>query len=108
MKKNKKKKSKKADINISENIVVSEQITYNSLIIDDIDFISRTLALDADKFDKLTDTVKDKLDSLSEIGEMESMRLQMAMDRISKFMQTLANILKKISETDSGIVENLK
>ena len=52
--------------------------------------------------------LKDNLDSMSEMGEMESMRLQMAMDRMSKFMQALSNILKKTSDTDSNIIQNLK
>ena len=108
MKKDKKKKSKKTEINISENIIVSENLSYNLLLIEDLDFISRTLVLDAHKFDNLTDSIKNKLDSLSELGEIESLRLQMVMDRLSKFIQTLANILKKMSETDSEIVQNLK
>ncbi len=54
------------------------------------------------------DRVKDKLDSLSEMGEMESLRLQMAMDRLSKLMSTLSNLLKKASETASGITQNIK
>jgi len=108
MKKNKKKKSQKADIEINENIIVSEHVSYNSLVIEDIDFISRTLVLDADKFDKLTDSIKNKLDSLSEMGEMESLRLQMAMDRLSKMMSALSNLLKKISDTAEVIVQNLK
>jgi hypothetical protein len=54
------------------------------------------------------DMVKNKLDSLSEMGQMESLRLQMAMDRLSKFMQTLSNLLKKQSDTASAIVQNLK
>ncbi len=49
-----------------------------------------------------------RLDSMSEMGEMESLRLQMAMDRLSKFMSTLSNLLKKSSDTASGIVQNLK
>ena len=48
------------------------------------------------------------LDSMSEMGEMESLRLQMAMDRMSKMMSTLSNLLKKMSETTSGIVQNIK
>lgn len=48
------------------------------------------------------------LDSLSEMGEMESLRLQMAMDRLSKLMSTLSNLLKKASETSSQITQNLK
>lgn len=49
-----------------------------------------------------------RLDSMSEMGEMESLRLQLAMDRLSKFMSTLSNLLKKSSDTASGIVQNLK
>ena len=52
--------------------------------------------------------VKTKLDSLSEMGEMESMRLQMAMDRLSKLMSTLSNMLKKASETAQAITQNIK
>ena len=53
-------------------------------------------------------TVKSDLDSISEMGEMESLRLQMAMDRMSKMMSTLSNILKKISDTAQSITQNLK
>lgn len=45
---------------------------------------------------------------MSETGEMESLRLQMAMDRMSKMMSTLSNLLKKISDTASAITQNLK
>jgi hypothetical protein len=51
---------------------------------------------------------KQKLDSMSEMGEMESLRLQMAMDRLSKLMETLSNLLKKTSETSQGIIQNMK
>ena len=44
----------------------------------------------------------------SEMGEMESLRLQMAMDRVSKFMSTLSNLLKAIGVTGSQITGNLK
>jgi hypothetical protein len=55
----------------------------------------------------LKDT-KPSLDSMSEMGETESLRLQMAMDRLSKAMTTLSNLLKKVSDTASSIVQNLK
>ena len=32
----------------------------------------------------------------------------MAMDRMSKMMTTLSNLLKKISDTQSSIVQNIK
>ncbi len=54
------------------------------------------------------ETMKNDLDSMSEMGEMESLRLQMAMDRLSKMMTTLSNILKKISDTADGITQNIK
>jgi hypothetical protein len=48
------------------------------------------------------------LDSMSELGEMETLRLQMAMDRLSKMMSTLSNLLKKIADTNQSIVQNMK
>ncbi len=52
--------------------------------------------------------IKGDLDSLSEMGEMDSLQLQMAMDRLSKLMSTLSNILKKTSDTASSITQNIK
>lgn len=57
---------------------------------------------------EMRDEVKGKLDLLSEMGEMESLRLQMAMDRLSKLMSTLSNLLKKASDTDTAMISNLK
>ena len=54
------------------------------------------------------DRVRNDLDSMSELGEMESLRLQMAMDRLSKLMSTLSNILKKFSDTAQVITQNIK
>jgi LysM repeat protein len=53
-------------------------------------------------------SVKNGLDSMSEMGETESLRLQMAMDRLSKMMSTLSNLLKKMSDTADGITRNLR
>ena len=58
--------------------------------------------------DNAKETVKNKLDNLSEMGETESLRLQMAMDRLSKLMSTLSNLLKKESDTSSSIIQNIK
>jgi hypothetical protein len=60
------------------------------------------------ELDTSIDQMKNDLDSMSEMGEVESLRLQMAMDRISKMMTTLSNVLKKISETQNTIVQNMK
>jgi len=45
---------------------------------------------------------------MNEMSEMTSLRLQMTMDRRSKFIETLSNIVKKLSETSDSIVQNLK
>ncbi len=58
--------------------------------------------------DNAKETVKNKLDSLSEMGEMESLRLQMAMDRLSKLMSTISNLLKKQSDTQQTMTQNIK
>ncbi len=57
---------------------------------------------------RVVEGMQNDLDSMSELSETESLRLQMAMDRISKFMSTLSNILKKMSDTASQITQNLK
>jgi Skp family chaperone for outer membrane proteins len=56
----------------------------------------------------IQNSLKSQLDNMNEISEMSSMRLQMAMDRRSKFMETLSNLLKKIDDTESAIVQNMK
>jgi hypothetical protein len=48
------------------------------------------------------------LNSMNEMSEMTSMRLQMAMDRRSKFVDTLSNVLKQIDGTAESIVANMK
>jgi hypothetical protein len=58
--------------------------------------------------DTATDKVKNDLDSMSEMNEMDSLRLQMAMDRRSQVMSMLSNLLKKESDTAAGITANLK
>lgn len=56
----------------------------------------------------IRDALEAKLDSMSEMSEMTSLRLQMASDRRSKLMQTLSNIMKKISDTNNAITQNIK
>jgi hypothetical protein len=64
--------------------------------------------LTAHEAEKATDAIKSDLASMSELGEIDSLRLQMAMDRMSKLMSTLSNLLKKASETAEEITQNLK
>jgi hypothetical protein len=57
---------------------------------------------------QVQDSLKLKLDDMNEMSEMTSLRLQMMMDRRSKSMSTLSNIMKKISETQDSIIQNMK
>ena len=54
------------------------------------------------------DQLRSQLDSMSEMSEMDSLRLQMVMDRLSKMMSALSNMLKKASDTDDAITNNMK
>ena len=47
-------------------------------------------------------------DALVEWGEQEQLRMQMVMDRVSKLMSAMSNILKKLFDTQSTIVQNIK
>ena len=49
-----------------------------------------------------------KMDTLGDLSQEISMKQQIYLDRRSKFMRTLANLMKKISDTDSTIIANLK
>ena len=56
----------------------------------------------------LLDEIKDRLDGLNEFSEMTSLRLQMTMDRRSKFISTLSQMMKKTSTTQDILVQNIK
>lgn len=78
---------------------------------DSIKFVrssSRVKTVSKNEMDAMVTKLKTDLDSMSEMGEMESLRMQMLMDRRSKIMNTLSNLLKKISKTADEIVQNLK
>lgn len=45
---------------------------------------------------------------LGDMNQMDSMKLQMLMDRRSKADELLSNLMKKMSDTNSRIVGNLK
>jgi len=53
-------------------------------------------------------SLKRGTDPSGDLTDEESVRLQMAMDRLSKMMATLSNMLKKISDTAQTITQNLK
>ncbi len=69
---------------------------------------SRVKTVSKNEMDAIVTKLKNDLDSMSEMGEMESLRVQMLMDRRSKILSTLSNLLKKISKTADEIVQNLK
>jgi hypothetical protein len=56
----------------------------------------------------LLDENKDLLDGLNEFSEMTTLRLQMTMDRRSKFISTLSQMMKKTSTTQDTLVQNIK
>jgi putative addiction module CopG family antidote len=61
-----------------------------------------------DQLRAIRESLAGKPDSLTDLGEFEQLRLQMAMDRRSKAMSVLSNVLKKMSEAQAAIVANLK
>ncbi len=56
----------------------------------------------------LLDDLKGRLDGMNEMSEMTSLRLQMTMDRRSKFISTLSQIMKKVSTTQDILIQNIK
>lgn len=60
------------------------------------------------QFARQLELAKNDLDSLSEMGEMESLRMQMTMDRMSKADAAASNAMKKFSDTAQQITQNLK
>jgi len=66
------------------------------------------LQKELDALQKQQGELKDKLDSMTEMSETTAMRLQMMMDRRSKFMEALSNMMKKMAATSDSIKQNLK
>jgi hypothetical protein len=52
--------------------------------------------------------MRDKTNSMSEVSEEDSLRLQTAMDRASKMMSTLSNVLKKTSDVQQSVIQKMK
>ena len=59
------------------------------------------------EIDDIKTGLMDSRDSLSEMGEEQQLKLQILMDRRSKLMSTLSNLMKKISQTQDSIIANL-
>jgi len=60
------------------------------------------------EFALIEQKMNDELDSMSETGTMQQMRLQMVMDRRAKLFEALSNIMKKMSATKETLNGNLK
>lgn len=64
--------------------------------------------VDISQLTAIKEDLNDQLDSLSEMSELQMLRLQMVMDRQAKYMSTLSNLLKKVSSTQDSLVQNIK
>jgi hypothetical protein len=58
--------------------------------------------------DRLRSEFADVLDATTSDDEQASLRLQVALDRQAKLLSAISNVLKKLSDTDRQIVQNLK
>lgn len=94
--------------NQSHDFAVQEAVRHvnkASNLFDTVDYASE---LSVQGIRSLLDDMKGRLDDMNEMSEMTSLRLQMTMDRRSKFISTLSQIMKKISTTQDILVQNLK
>lgn len=112
-------KGKKRPLSYSTTGMTSEQAYHKALVpIPDTEMEGGVQLVETDLYSGNIDGIeqlksiqgdlKGKLDGMNEISEMASLRLQMMMDRRSKFISTLSNIMKKISTTQDTLVQNLK
>jgi len=62
----------------------------------------------AEELKALQAELKNKEDSLTDMSESGSLRMQMYMDRMSKMNSTISNLMKKISDATGSIIGNLK
>jgi uncharacterized spore protein YtfJ len=56
----------------------------------------------------LLDDIQGNLDGMNEMSETTSLRLQMTMDRRTKIIQTLSNMMKKLGSSQERLVQNIK
>ena len=60
------------------------------------------------ELDAATAELKRALDAMGKMREMQSLRLQMAMERVSKSEEVLSTLLKQLGDTDKRVVSNRK
>ena len=109
----KKKKLREAQETLSKNQAISlgQYDSINLALIKPV--IKQQVAVNQSNISRqdiksLAEKVSRDLDSMNEMSEMNSLRLQIAMARISKMQSSLSKILKKIDSTQNQIVQNLK
>jgi putative addiction module CopG family antidote len=68
----------------------------------------RAMLEQVQELEALATLLKGQADEMNQVNDEEILRHQMAMDRLSKFMSTLSNMLKKLSDTAESITKNLK
>lgn len=56
----------------------------------------------------LSDPAELERNQTAEMSEMMSLRLQTMLDRRSKLMSTLSNLMKKTSDTKKSVIQNIK
>jgi len=66
------------------------------------------LTIEIKALEEMLEDLNGNLDGMSEMSQMTSLRLQMTMDRRSKFISMLAQMMKKISTTQDILVQNIK
>jgi hypothetical protein len=52
--------------------------------------------------------LQNNLESLNDISQEQQMKIQMLMDQRTKIIETMSNIMKSVSDTQSTIIQNIK
>src|SRR5438477_9158836 len=73
-----------------------------------IEITMNQIELQLKELEMLNDKLQTQKNSLSEMTDEDKLKLQYVMDRKSKIESTLSDILKKFSQTSSGINQNIK
>lgn len=60
------------------------------------------------EFDRRLAAATQNQDALRQLSEMESLQLQMAMERKAQLMSIISNLMKKVSDTSQTLTQNLK
>jgi len=107
----------KAKLRALEDALKSDQSKLNSLLSSastlkatstQLDAVNQTLLQTVSHLSTLQNQLNNVKDSLSDIDQQQALKLQILIDRISKFETILSNLLKKFHDTATTIIGNLK